>query len=382
MGNKIIMILFLTLSTIIMAEKIEKKISKERYDELGNKKIHTFFFDAKGLVSREEERSEANKLLKIYKFLEYSKTGKIKKVSLDNWETGKITKLDFYYNGKDDLEKVIEKDQNKNIVRISEFFIKDGQLVERVRNGKGKEIKILSYNEFEIENITKSFYKEKKEIKNYVKKINIEKKEKFEEKEDPYYEYYKLEDNMEKNRMKKIAESNLEISNSNIYSEETLLAQLVTDGMKDYSRANIVFINSGIIKKGIKKGEISYFDIENMIKENQNLSYFKIKGEILDAFFKKSYEKLIGTNFLNSSGISYNKVDGKIKVEGFYLDPYKEYMVACNSDIYKFDGEYIFLKGKVKEIKETKINIKIILAEYLEEIEYIDNGYIIEKREE
>lgn len=380
--KNLFLIMFILVQFVINAQELEKTILKERYDEFGNKKIHKFYFDDKGKVYREEERTEEGKLIKIYRFLEYNESGKIKKISIDNWETGKITKLDFFYNGKQDLEKVIEKNNDGLIIRSSEFFKKDNSLIEEIKDVNGKTIKVLSYRQDSIEDISKDFYKEKEEISEYIKKIQEEKMEKIKQEEDPYFEYYQLEENMKKEKSEMIVYSNLNLKNNKIYNEETLLGQIISDAVKEYSGANIVFLNSGIIKGEIKKGEVYYNQIEELIKKNEYISYIKVKGEVINDFFNEKQFDLKGEDFLNSAGIKNNKKENRIKIEGFLLDPYKEYLLACNTYIYNGEGNYSFFKGKSKPIQETKVKIDVVLAEYLKIIEKIDQSYIFEKREE
>lgn len=178
-----------------------------------------------------------------------------------------------------------------------------------------------------------------------------------------------------------------------VRNNESNLADFVADAYRYATGADIAFVNGGGIRKGIKKGEITYEDILNVHPFANEMCVRMVTGqEILDALeYSVSVAPDDFGGFLQVSGITFDvdldkdakvKKDelgmfagfgsderrvSNVKVNGEALDLKKEYKAASNKYI-------LFQKGNGFTMFEGE---KVDLGRYVEDaqvlIEYLDS---------
>lgn len=161
-----------------------------------------------------------------------------------------------------------------------------------------------------------------------------------------------------------------------IRSKETNLANLLTDAMLEYGKADLALMNGGGIRESIPKGDISLYQVGQILPFTNSLMTIELKGEkVYQAIERglKSYPNGTNGGFLQVAGIQYefdaSKPVGervlKIIKDGKPLDKEGLYKVALN--------DYLFNGGdNYEEFKDAKVLyrgelLKDVLVQYLKE---------------
>ncbi|MCL6457946.1 MAG: bifunctional metallophosphatase/5'-nucleotidase [Gorillibacterium sp.] len=192
------------------------------------------------------------------------------------------------------------------------------------------------------------------------------------------------------------SEVDLDGMRTHVRTQETNLADLVTDAMREEGKADLALLNGGGIRESIAKGNISLYDVGKPLPFVNSLMTVEVKGEKVYAAIERGlrawpYGSSNG-GFLQVSGISYafdgSKPAGKrlvsVTMNGQPLEKDKLYKVATNDYLVtggdEFDefkdakrlskgallrdvlGNYIASKGTISP--KTEERIKVINQRY------------------
>ena len=168
-----------------------------------------------------------------------------------------------------------------------------------------------------------------------------------------------------------------------IRSQETNLANLVTDGMLAKTGAEIAFQNAGGIRAGIAKGPITYRDILTVLPFGETLRLLDMTGaQIMEVLSYAATVKKGNGGFLHSSGLRWTNNKGipeNVIIGEAPIDFERVYKVATNGflatggdgytmfkDLPQYDTgftqastlrEYIIKQGKVASKAEGRLTI-------------------------
>lgn len=307
------------------------------------------------------------KIKKSYRVIDYNKKSLPVSGIIMNSKNKKSGLFYTVYNNGE-VMLIIEKDFNDSVLSLNYYYEKEGKKYIEKRDG---ETRLISYMELEKDkyfDVTKEVLdaKNSRENSQFLVKLKSLKH---------------IESILEKDQNIVITETTKNLSIRDAQTNETLLGQIVTDSIKDYSNADIVLINGGIFENGITRGEIKYKDLLNSLKD-KNLYYYKIEGSKILELLKR-FEKLPNPHrdYLHSAGLTFNnksKIDD-IKVNGVSIDPLKYYSVIVNDHIK--NGIGIYYNFKDEKSYKIRYSLPIILANYLYQIPLVDDTYIKEKRQ-
>lgn len=157
-------------------------------------------------------------------------------------------------------------------------------------------------------------------------------------------------------------------------SQETNLADLLADAMREAGNADLTLLNGGGIRESIPEGEISLYKVGKVLPFSNSLVTIELKGDNIYKAVERGlrvYPSDANGPFLQVSGIHYtfdaSKNAGErlvsITIDGKPLDRNKYYKVATNDYLYNGGDDY-------KELKDAKVVsrgglLKDILAQYI-----------------
>lgn len=166
-------------------------------------------------------------------------------------------------------------------------------------------------------------------------------------------------------------------------AQETNLGNLITDGMRDKTGADIAFQNGGGIRAGIAPGQVTYRDVLTVQPFGNTLTEINMTGAQVKELLDIAATKVESGGFMQMSGVKVTYDGGKVEsvlVEGKPIDLNKTYKVVTNNfvaaggdgykllkPLAKYDTgyvdaeatmEYIQKLGKVDPAVEGRITIK------------------------
>jgi 2',3'-cyclic-nucleotide 2'-phosphodiesterase (5'-nucleotidase family) len=178
---------------------------------------------------------------------------------------------------------------------------------------------------------------------------------------------------------------------SHSFTEESELGNLLADGLKDFLKADIGIINSGLLNHGIENKNITKLILHEICPSPLNPTLIEIKGNdillTLEKSLLKEFQLSNGAgggfrgNFLGNIQISNNvrviynptgKPLSKIKsveVEGELLKPLKWYKVATSDYLQRGTGYTDFMNSKNEIYKPEWL--REILEMYLKQKRFI-----------
>ena len=171
-------------------------------------------------------------------------------------------------------------------------------------------------------------------------------------------------------------------------SEETNLADMLADAMREAGNADLTLMNGGGIRESIPQGDINLYKIGKVLPFANSLVTIELKGDNIYKAVERGlrvYPSDANGPFLQVSGIQYtfdaSKNAGErlvsITFNGQPLDRNKYYKVATNDYLYNGGDDY-------KELKDAKVLfrgglLKDILAQYIKnkkEVAPVEDGRI------
>jgi 5'-nucleotidase/UDP-sugar diphosphatase len=163
---------------------------------------------------------------------------------------------------------------------------------------------------------------------------------------------------------------------SHVRTQETNLANLITDAMLEEGKADLALLNGGGIRESINQGTIRMYDVGKPLPFVNSLMTVDVKGEkVYDAIERGLREWPFGASnggFLHVAGASYvfdgSKPAGKrlvsITKDGKPLEKDKVYKVAVNDYLAEGGDNFEeFLEGAQKSKGAL---LKDVLAKYIE----------------
>jgi len=172
-----------------------------------------------------------------------------------------------------------------------------------------------------------------------------------------------------------LGESKTDISHN--HNGESDLGNIICDILRDYTNTNIVLLNSGSLRNGFSKGDITSRELYSVIPFGGNLVVIEITGKQLlkilehSTVFKNNPD--LGRGFLQVSGISFafnpNQDPGKrlikssVNIYGKQLQENKMYTLATDRYIFEGgDGYTEFMEMNIQPKKMyAKTSMQIIL---------------------
>lgn len=157
-------------------------------------------------------------------------------------------------------------------------------------------------------------------------------------------------------------------------SQETNLADMLADAMKEAGNADLTLMNGGGIRESIPQGEVSLYKIGKVLPFSNSLVTIELKGDNIYKAVERGlrvYPSDANGPFLQVSGIHYvfdaSKNAGErlvsVTIDGKPLDRNKYYKVATNDYLYNGGDDYVELKD-AKVLSRGGL-LKDVLAEYI-----------------
>lgn len=160
------------------------------------------------------------------------------------------------------------------------------------------------------------------------------------------------------------------------FASETPLGDLICDIMREYTKTDIFFMNSGKVRKGFAKGPVTLGDLYGVLPYEGNLVTVKMTGDQIIKILESSCALKMGKSFLQVSGISFSYdssappfervVKSTVKVNGKPLDKNKVYSVSLTDYIYQGGDSYTEFEEMKIELTEThQKQMREILKDYI-----------------
>lgn len=173
---------------------------------------------------------------------------------------------------------------------------------------------------------------------------------------------YRLKQSVDRIGSDVIGQTKYDIPHSD--SRESELGNLVTDILRQYAQSEIFVTNSGIMRDGFKKGDITRRHLYALLPFGGNIvETAGMTGAQVLKLLEKSCSFRYPRSFLQVSGVSFrydprkkigNRVlENSVKINGQNLDKNRIYNLATDLYIYRGGDDY-------NEFKEMKIGVKKI----------------------
>ncbi len=376
-------IIFIMFSTICFSAQLNGKIEKTRENDSGQKRDIEIEYNEKGQIVQEIHRNILGEVTAKYVFKNYDdKNGKpVSGVILDGNEKEKAT-VELHYNKKNEIVLMIQKDEVGDIISVSQFFKDNDGVFEEVTNDKAELYKLLKH--YENKSINLLSETGKKEFEK-MKKDNEKEVEAQKESNQSKDMITSIETLKTKEEIDEVGDAvtitRVDLLSDNTTKKDTLLAELFTDGIKSRTKAEIVMLNGGAFKASIKSGKIYKEDIKRVLAEDKIYLVY-LTGKEIESILKKESAFESGSNwYLNSAGITFDKVGKEVKnirINGMPIDIYAKYRTAVNE--YILSGKEIYSEVTKRETENVKESGTDMVAKYMRMIKIIDGSYILEIR--
>lgn len=381
---KKIIIIFILLSVNLFSTQLNGKIEKTRENDMGQKRDIEIEYNEKGEIIQEIHRNILGDITAKYIFKEHNiKTGKpLKGIILDGNDKEKAT-VELHYNKKNEIVLMIQKDENEDIISLSQFFKDKDGVFEEVTNNKAELYKLLKHYENKSVNLLSEKGKEEFEK---MKQENNDKTIKEEnENKSIKNSITSIETMKSKEEIDEVGDAvtitRVDLLSDDTSKKDTILAQIFTDGIKNRTRADIVILNGGAFKSSIKVGKIYREDIKKVLPEDK-ISIIYLTGKEIENIIKKENSFENGAVWYpNFAGVTFEKSGQEIKdirVNGMPLDIYSKYRTAVNEFI--LNGKEVYADINKRESENVKESGTEMVERYLRMIKIVDGSYILEKR--
>lgn len=169
-----------------------------------------------------------------------------------------------------------------------------------------------------------------------------------------------------------------------VRSKETNFANLLTDAMRFYGKADLALVNGGVIRESIPKGDINLYAIGKALPFYNSVVTIELKGSKIYEAVERGVEQYpngaYNGGFLQVSGIEYvfdgSKPAGRrlvrIMKDNQPLDKDRVYRVAINDYLYNGGDNY-------QEFKDARVVLrsgllKDVLADYIRNLKTVSPG--------
>lgn len=171
-----------------------------------------------------------------------------------------------------------------------------------------------------------------------------------------------------------VGKSNYEFDNGRKNEGDTPLGNLISDCLREQTRADVGIMNSGGIRSGLPKGDIKRGDVFSMLPFENRVVTVKLKGTQLQQILDFAASRLGKNGTLQVSGVTFvgqNEKATEVKVGGAPLDPAKTYTVATIDYIASGnDGAEVFKQAT--DVKPTGQLIRDAFFDFLKRHPVVD----------
>lgn len=147
--------------------------------------------------------------------------------------------------------------------------------------------------------------------------------------------------------------------------------KLVTGMMVKKTRADVGLINGGSIRKSICPGKITLQSLEEALPYENKIYVVELKGEDLLAAMEKSFSENYGSGAkLQRFGLEIEVANGNHVIKSVGGKEFRKdavYKIALNDFIAKGGDGYTVFYEKGQSLKETDLEVRASLAEYITE---------------
>ena len=167
------------------------------------------------------------------------------------------------------------------------------------------------------------------------------------------------------------SENNIKHLEGNFFNKESQLGDFISDIIREYTKTDIMLLNSGKIRNGFKKGPITLMDLYNILPYEGTIVKISLTGEQLINILESSCALKMSKSFLQVSGIRFKfdlskKVSKRIirnsvMVNEEYLDIDKKYTVSLTK--YIFDGG-----DQYTEFSDMSVELEMVFQKQMREI--------------
>ena len=187
----------------------------------------------------------------------------------------------------------------------------------------------------------------------------------------------------------------IDISLSHSLTEENEIGNILADGLKDFLGTEIGIINSGVLNKGIEKGNVSKLILHELCPSPLNPTWIELQGKDLLVSLEKSL--LCEYNLFDGRGPGFrgkwlgnlqvsNNVEVKfsskkkalerldsVKINNIDIDPEKWYKIATSDYLQRGTGYQEMNNCRNFEYKPEFL--RDILEIYLKKKDFIENSF-------
>lgn len=409
----------------IISDKTDDIVKIKKISRNGEEFTQKIYYDLSMRPKQEIMYDKNNRMVSKYVYNEYFDNGRPKKAEL--YDINGVLKgyMFFNYDNFGNIEEAVQVNLKGEIIKYSELQKGYNRYVESWKNNNrelisktdyyidDKKIEIVDKKEKEYyqnqENYNSMINKTEKEYLRQEKLSSVPTEDKWKEYNLDYYldikdkeeseriknydkspflrEYdkklsEKIQNIYSKKLREKIAFSEQDYYITRVNTEDTVIGQIVTDGIKYFSETDIVLFDSESFKTGIEAGEVYFKDIFNMFDKEDKIYFTELYGTEIKALLT-SASNFGDKGHINTAGLYWeNNGEGKIeniKVKGQALIPNKKYSVTVNENIAKRKNFYSVIPISV-QFYRTKYPVFMIVADYIESLKVLDKSYILEKR--
>ncbi|TDT68034.1 5'-nucleotidase-like protein [Hypnocyclicus thermotrophus] len=283
----------------------------------------------------------------------------------------KVAELNIIYNNNKKLFAV-ERDLKGNINEVSFFYTFENKFIEEKRDGNGKLLQFLEYkDDGSIVDVTEEIIS-----KRILEKLTVTEKNKT--------KILKSLDSLKlilsKDKKILLAQTLKPLNTAKVAEKDVLISQIVTDSIKEYTKTDFVLVNAGLFQNKIDIGNIYYENIKNILTDHKLYTLNLYGYEIIELFNNISKLPKGHREFPNTANLIWETLKNNIviTINGEPLDKYKLYSLTVNEYIKNGNGVYFKLKDKI--FSEIPYKTELIVADYLNTIDIIDDSYILEDR--
>ncbi len=409
----------------IISDNTEDVVKSKEIIRNGEKYTQEIRYDLSMRPKQEKVYDENNRLLSKYVYEGYYDNGRPKKAAIYDINDLLLGYIEFTYDKLGNVKQAVQTNPESEIIKTSYLQKAHNRYVETLVNPgdelisktdyylEKEKIKVVNKNDKEYYENTKEYesimkrseeqYARDKKIeaiapediwKNYNLDYYMTIKDKKETDKIKNYTHssflrehdeklkLKIKDIYSKKLKEQIAFSEKNYTIERIHYEDTIVAEIITDSIKGFSEANVVFFAVEDVKYGIELGDITFFDIFNMFDKNDKIYFVELYGSDIKAILANG-SKYGEKGHINAAGITWtDKGDGKIaniKIEGKSIIPNKKYFVAVNELIAKRRKFYSAIPSS-SQFYRTKYPVFMVVADYLKNLKILDDSYILETR--
>jgi 5'-nucleotidase / UDP-sugar diphosphatase len=135
------------------------------------------------------------------------------------------------------------------------------------------------------------------------------------------------------------------LSNENGRSQQTPLGKAVTDLMRNVSKSHLAILDSGSLRSGLPKGQVTAWDLIEAVPYPNDLVVVRLTGAQIEAIISKSRSKSGDSGYLQFSGLTTKPASLGDRIGGLAIEPGRSYTVTLPDFLSQGGEGYDELKG-------------------------------------